>query len=504
VTTGQNLRINQRTFRLTGSDRVAAAAHNPFVPITPEFKLGVLIYFVVWRFFPELAQPFFSSSGSFGLEASRSAIAVCVQILILWPIMSNRFGGTPTGWLHPLILSSMIGIATELIKNPLALLDPVSTLGERTIQAHALLSGDALLVAQIETEFWTLLGLGITYAAFSQFQYRVKSKPLRTKTVPNGTKFAGIYLCFFAAALLLITGSGGVSSHMEALAFGRYRAISDEGILLVPITFLPSLCSLWYLYRPETIRNPLFLVAFGIAVLLQFVALGSRSGLFSSAIVLLLAWMFVHCRVPAVRLFVIGLSAILLLGFLGQVRSSGLSGDVDWGDLSGLQVEQAIQENQTEIALRRFRSGPEAIAARVPERVAYRYGETYIGGLLFFVPRSVWEEKPRGPGPTVMALLFEGRSTVQGYQGGGQPAGGAGEAYFNFGYPGMIIIFMLFGLFLKAMTALAIARPTPLVITFLIILGLDFSTPSTTAIVPFLQKTVLLLIVDRLLRRRIA
>ena len=52
---------------------------NPFVAIAPEFKIGILIYFVIWRIFPELVQPFLMASGDFSSELARSLTSLATS-----------------------------------------------------------------------------------------------------------------------------------------------------------------------------------------------------------------------------------------------------------------------------------------------------------------------------------------------------------------------------------------------------------------------------------------
>lgn len=478
-----------------------AAAENPFVAISPGFKIGVLLYFVIWRIFPDLVQPFVMITSDVSSAVARSMISLCVSALILWPIMANRFGGMPTGWLHPLVLPSLINIATGFIKEPATILDPVSAITSAQMPTHALATGSTLASAWLEVEIWELISLLAIYVAFTVFQPRFDGGRHFAR-VFDRRRWALVYAVFFAAALTIVIGSGGLEAHMASLASGRFRAIADSGILLVPVTFMPVISVLWFLHRPQDLRNAYFLVTFSVSVLLQFVIIGSRSGLFSAAVLLFLGWIYVHRRPPVVRLLMVGVAAVVLLGALGDIRQSGRSGEVELDQVMNLDLAEAIERSQQEVEERQYVSGPIGIAVSVPERVGYLYGDTYLGGLLFFIPRSIWEDKPRGPGPAVAALIFGDRSTLEGYEGGGIPAGGAGEAYFNFGYPGIILVHLLFGLFLKWVAGRVLARRDGESVMLLLLVGAELAAPTTGTIVPFLQKWVLLAVCYRFIFRR--
>lgn len=265
-----------------------------------------------------------------------------------------------------------------------------------------------------------------------------------------------------------------------------------SGHFLVINGFLPYAILLWYAYQPKALRKPIFLLGFTIAVVLQFIVTGSRSGLFSPVALLFAVWMFHNHRVPATRALLLGLIAILLLGVLGQVRQSGRSGVVDFSALTEFSVAAAWEMTVEELIARR--TGTDiAVAALVPEQRGFLYGTTYVAALTFWVPRAIWRDKPRGAGAHAAALLFGQSETMDNYSGGGFPVNGAAEAYWNFGYLGVVIIFGLFGTVLSAVSWWIFRDPgNPFAVITLMIVNFSLTTPSTTAIVPALQTFVLL------------
>lgn len=475
---------------------------NAFVEITWEYRLLISIYFVVWIILPQVAEPFFAFGPNLDLVVALSLLSIIESALILWPIVSTRFGNTQIGWLHPLVLPALLSIASSLIKSPISLADPIANLGHTTITAHMLVTGRSLLSAQMEVKFWSVLALICTYVAFWFF-----SPP--AKFVLNRPKIASRFRFFITVGAILLLAivvfslSGGIMEHIAKLAGGRFRTFGTLGILIVPITFLPLLMLLWYLYRPPSFRQPWFIALFVIAALLQFMVLGSRSGLFSAIILLFLGWIYLNRKLPLVRIFLIGMLAILTLSTLVQIRQIGSTTDSQFSSDLPTSISQSIEKNRIEVAARQYVSGPIGIAARIPRQNDYMMGQTYVGGLLFFVPRSIWRDKPRGPGPTLYAVVFSGLSDAEGYEGMGTPPSGEGEAFMNFGYLGIILIYSLFGIFLKWVAVRGITRRTPYMVAFLILVGSSLSAPSTTAIVPFLQSWVMLALSDRFIARKL-
>jgi hypothetical protein len=265
-----------------------------------------------------------------------------------------------------------------------------------------------------------------------------------------------------------------------------------SGHFLVINNFLPYVMLLWYAYQPKALRSPIFLMGFVAAVVLQFVVTGSRASLFSPAALLLAVWMFHNRRVPATRALLLGLVAVLMLGVLGEVRNSGRDGSIDFSALTEFGVTAAWEMSQEELGARRLGTAL-AVAAMVPEQEDYLLGTTYVAALAFWLPRSIWRDKPRGVGAHAAALLFGGRETMDDYSGGGYPVNGAAEAYWNFGYLGVLAVFGLFGALLSAVFRWACRDPgNPFALIALLIVNFGLTTPSTTAIVPALQTLVLL------------
>jgi oligosaccharide repeat unit polymerase len=307
----------------------------------------------------------------------------------------------------------------------------------------------------------------------------------------DGFKLSIFFVLCLLVALYFLHSQGGILAHMATLAGGRFRMRELSGHFLVINNFLPYILLLWYAYRSKALRSPVFLAGFAIAVLLQFVVTGSRSGLFTPIALLLSMWMYHNQRVPATRALLLGLLAVLMLGVLGEVRTSGHGGSIDFSALTEFRVSSAWEDSQE--ALEQLRLGTDlAVAAMVPEHQDYLFGTTYVAALAFWVPRSIWRDKPRGAGAHAAALLFGGRETMDGYRGGGYPMNGTAEAFWNFGYLGVVGIFGLFGMVLGAVCRWVCLNPeNRFALVALLIVNFGLTTPSTTAIVPALQTMVL-------------
>lgn len=90
---------------------------------------------------------------------------------------------------------------------------------------------------------------------------------------------------------------------------------------------------------------------------------------------------------------------------------------------------------------------------------------------------------------------------MQGYEGAAYPVGAPAEAYWNFSWPGVILIFMAFGGFTRALSDWYAHEPQNPVAALVVILAVfHFSSPSTVSMVSFLQAVTLLAFTILLIR----
>lgn len=493
--------MTSTTLNVAQSFKRESVAPNPFVQIPRGFKAAIVIYFVVWRIFPlsgELADAVTEM-------AVTHTIAVVLQILthclLLYPFLCSRFAGSRIGWAHPLILPTMISIAVGVLRAPHSLLAPLTIFSPLPEFSHPLIGNwpiEQVRQAQLKANFISFLALLATYIGFSIVRF-TKTPAWRLPSLRQWV-LGVVFLGLLAVVFYFLQRQGGILEHMASLGGGRFRMRALVGHFLVLNKFLPYLLIFWYLFNPKIIRNPMFIAAFVVAGLLQFMVTGSRSGLFVPFAALLVAWMLINHRLPAVRSAVLGLVAFLLLGALGQVRSSGQDGRVDFSSVFEASLFENWGQTQEELAGRQSGSHL-GVSAFVPNDVDHLFGRSYVAALAFWIPRTVWPEKPRGIGAHYSALIAGGAGTMEGFQGGGIPVSAPAEAYWNFSWIGVLSIFLLFGMLLRFIADYRENSPTcPIAAMALVLVVFQFSSPSTVSLVSFLQNATLLLITIMLAR----
>lgn len=470
---------------------------NPFISISDTIRIIVVVYFILWRLFPSFALYTGNSQTPAIYMLSIVCTVAITEVLILLPFFFRSFAGTPIGLLHPLIMPTLISLMLDFIKNPELVLNPISiwygdtTISNFYISTH--LPPNSIIEAHLRRNVINLVSIIFTYVGFVTICWRTDLSSSRLIEL-NGGRLTVLYILFLLVVLFFLQQQGGLLTHMASLASGRFRMRELSGHILVVNSFLPILLILWYAHRPNALSSYIYVAAFILATVLQFLVSGSRSGLFIPVAMLLAIWMFHNRRLPTVRAFILGLVAVLLVGILGDVRRSGNGGEVDFSALTQFNLESALENSKGELKSRKKNTGL-AIAALVPEQQKHLYGATYVAAATFWLPRSVWRNKPRGAGAHAAALLYSNRSSMEGYSGGGFPVHGTSEAYWNFGYLGVVVIFFFYGIVLKLTTHWVLCdRHNPFAIVFLVLVVFSFTDPATTIVVPFFQKLVLLYI----------
>ena len=483
----------------------APLTSNPFIPISAMAQRFIIVYFIGWRIVP--AMSVFSAESSVPLGHAIGIIFVrfATECLLLLPFIKNRFAGAPIGWLHPLVMIPSISIIFGILRNPASLLQPFLIWTQvQAAPSHILLPGwsdELLLDAQLLMNIATLIASVSTLAGFTLF--RLRWRRFTRRIALRQLRLGMIFLFCTAVVFLFLQHQGGVLNHMATFAGGRFGMRETAGQFLVLNAMLPYILLLWYLYRPTTLRNWLFIAAALFAVMMQFVLTGSRSGLITPIAAFLMAWMYVNRKVVGALAILLGLVAILLLNVLGEIRRSGRDGEVNFSSLSEFNIIEAWEASQQELRERAI-NADFVVFAMVPEEVGHIHGITYLAAIGFMIPRAIWRNKPRGGGAYAAALLFERAPTADHYRGAAYPINGVAEAYWSFNLPGVILIFLFYGLVIRVIVDWVCFDPdNPFAITALILLVLTLDTPSTDSIISFLQAVTIFGVIYLFAARRI-
>lgn len=474
----------------------APAAHlserNPFVPIAWPWRVGVLLFVLVYRILlPGAEQILYPGSAPLGAE--RMVLDVLYEAVLFAPLLFYR---REWGWLHPLLFPSLFSLAKAVLTAPGQLLAPLGLFyapPDLPLFHVALEQWDQVDIARamIKAKLIMLLGMCSYYFGFFLAPRppvpQVERLPARA-AAPKALAVVGLSLMLFTAFMQM---RGGVGAHLASFGLGRFNAVGGLGHFSVLILMGTTAALIWFAVDETTVRNPWFWATAGLVIPLSFLLSGSRSSVISTGVLFVIVWMIRTQKVPAARGLVLGVTAIFLVGALGALRESTYTGRVDWTVLTDVDVAEMVAAGQQEMQNRGESGAMVPLVAKVPERVDFLYGQSYLAAIFFFIPRAIWEEKPRGVGPMTNAYIYHDEEMRPGtiIRGSGIPPGALGEAYWNFYYPGVVLVYLLHGMFNWWLAAL-LRRNADVPAVWVVYALTLLMSPTSTTIVGWLQALI--------------
>lgn len=459
---------------------VREAPANAFVQFGVAVRIAIVIYVVTLKVIvPAVLAPRQLS----GSTAAVLWIANLVQYgLLLFPIIALP---KRVGWLHPLTFPFLWALAKGFpgdIARLTVLASPTTAPVPATHDVMPWALSDDLGNAMLAESLLTSLGLLAYYAGF--FLGPRFAVPKLPESRPRNAAGKMFMACLVGGVIgvLFIVSQGGIGGVISSWAGGRFRALRFAGPMIVLVGIMPASVMVWFALEPRSGRNPLFLASVVATCLFEFLMTGSRSAPIYVLIWLGMIWMLRERRLPLLRVAALGVTGILLIGLLGQLRRSGWEADREAveGDNSGL-VNDALIELQE-----RQRSDPSVgVVGRVMGGEPLLMGESYVGALLFFIPRVIWHDKPRGAGAIYVSKLYG-----QGDMSYGIPIGAVAEAFWNFHVVGVILVFFLYGMFHDWLARFLLGRPEDPARWVLFIATVFRLRPATDSFIPFMHLIV--------------
>ncbi len=478
--------------------RVRIGAPGELQRIPGVFQLVLGLYIILTSSFPTIVQGVaFGVDGAAGSEFAVAMVASFVRdLLILVPVLI--LANHPLGILHPLLLGVVVW--PLLVGLPSVIQEyggwagimagiPVAVPYFTGLPSHA---AATVWIAIAKYNGLEILGLVCTYAGFWFFKTAPKTRIPVPQVNPQAIRFVLIGLIGFSVFVLLflVYSRGGIGDHLASLGQGRFRALSSVGFVMV-ITDLGAVgLYVWIAARPDDVKSPLFLFFFAVVMVAQFVSNGSRSSALTVPMMVGLTWALRKQKVPWRTALALVPILFLLLGLLGAIRTASWSGQTAGEVLSNAGFVDSFSNAQREVESRRAQSAPVPIVERGFEVTGGpMLGRSYVAVLVAFIPRNVWEDKPRGP-DSLYAQYFLGAPR----EGQGIPVSATAEMYWNFNVYGLVLLSLIYGGLLRvAYNAYWRRYPSPVAIVFygLVVTAFQFAT---SRLVELEQHLVLLLI----------
>ena len=477
------------------------AAH----PTVPRVFQAVLIAYILLT--GELVSG--AQAALFGLQGGGDAaftaavlLAIALDIARIAPLF--LYSRHPLGILHPLILTTVLW--PLLIAMPrtidewgglggLLLGEPVSP---PFYSGLGWLPGPEIWQAVAWSNLCALVALLSIYAGYALAHDRrmqaggaPKSRAHREFYGKRLRALAILLIGISVAVLVVLTSlRGGLALHLADMARGRFRSLAGLGPLVSAVDLGMVALIVWVAARPGDVKQPLFLILMVVVAAGEFISNGARSAAFAVFMMVGLTWALRTRRIPWRLALVLVPLFFLAFGALNIIRTSGLTGETAGQAIQATDTGQVLSRVQEEIELR------QSLESTVP--VIWEghdlmngplWGSSYGAAVFAFVPRWIWQEKPRGPG-SLYAQNFLGEVR----EGLAVPVNATAEEYWNFGIIGVILLSVLYGALIRYAHNFYIRRQdNPFVVGAFVLFVTTFH-PSTDDLVLFQQQAVLLLL----------
>lgn len=398
----------------------------------------------------------------------RSLIIAVAAIYLIFIGVQGRFSSTPTsvtgwvllaltvnmslllvpvvfykpsyGWFHPLVFGIFTAIIDHLRKTSTYI---------NGLQWHDALLGwnsESLTVLVAYDLALSTLSLVAYYIGF--FFSPTLGVPRVTFSQPRHLSRKVLLAVIFSAVVFAayMQTRGGIVAHLVSWGRGRSIELAGQFYWDFFIQFGVVACLIWLAIDRKAHLQVIFWGCAGTLLLIAFLTSGSRSIVIYYIILGLLVWQLRERKIAGVKLMIAVFISLVILSVLGEFRNSTSKFErgIDWDIMTQFFQTESIFGSATGELQERSGAGNGTfpILALVPDEVGFLYGSSYLAVLTLPIPRVLWPEKPGLVGGLVGDTFFAGSSF-------GVPPGPTGEAYWNFGIAGVLVVFFLFGVFHK-------------------------------------------------------
>lgn len=448
----------------------------PFVPMT-RFHRGaticLLAFYLLWIWVQQISDPTPTAASGWVFLALLANF-----LLLLLPVI---FYQPSYGWFHPFMFGLFLTMTEHLRRTVIYVYG---------LRAHVALPGwsEYNLTLLLASELGLCsLGLAAYYIGFWLGPKR--GIPLVTFSQPRRLVLKVVLAIAASIAVFLVymQTRGGVIAHIVSWGRGRRMELAGDSYWGFFIQFGLTACLFWLAMDRKAHFRPMFWGCAGASLLIAFLSSGSRSSIIYSIAMGLLVWLLRERKIAPTKILLFVFVAIFLIGLLGNFRRGTFDGEIDWSTLTNATSNEMtiVAAGLEEVAARSGeRDAVFPILAHVPKRVDFIQGSSYLAVLTLPIPRGVWEDKPGLLGGRTGETFFGIHAGV--------PPGPIGEAYWNFGMLGIPLVFLVFGIFYRWLTAVFCRyADQPAAIVIYIITLFRLSEPSSQAIVHWLITLVL-------------
>lgn len=429
----------------------AAVEESPFLPLGQVVRCAFLFYLFAYRvIFPLFAA--LTNDGARDLLEMRFIAELFYTCLIAYPFIFYR---REYGWLHPLVLPVFWELGKALAKNPLTLIFPFDfPLVDFTVETHS--AAAVLSMSNIDLA-WARLQLTLVYclahaAYLAMFLFGPTFKVPRLRLYrPQriGLVASAFIVTAMGLASVFVVAKGGVSELLVAMRGGRHVLFEGYGQYVNAALLAPTIALAWYVYEKRPLTNVFFLGGLAASLITALIVSGSRGSVILSGLTLMLLWWKRRGKAALLPMVAGAVLGLVVLGGFGSIRQAYTTTSVDTSVFNPTQLGSTIQHAYDEISIRDDEESALAVMVGSTKK-GLLWGRSYLNAAVFWIPRAIWDDKPVGVDFYNMWINFNDNqlsSTPRDWGTWGIPVNGEMEAYWNFGLPGVLVVFGLLGAF---------------------------------------------------------
>lgn len=412
---------------------------NPFLSISKHQKAFLIILLVLYNIFVHLS--WLMGTNDFGVH----------QLVMLWSMSLYLFVlGAPfiidynsKGWFEPLFFTSLSYVVSFAAKKT-----NLHLTGMLFNEGVPGFSYDELTDLVTFENLLNTLSVLATYLGYSLFFSNSKTIFKYERKTNIWPAVITLYVALIAVTAYYVQKSGGVWNHLVNVSRNvETRQFDSEFVSVSSLDAIISMSSVILVFvvahSNNKVSNLIMIFLVALTCILAFLGNGRRSSVIYSIILWLSTKCLVSIRLQLKSLVFMVIISIFVFGSVaiwrGEVSSSRNTGEMP---LPSLSVSEMLNRSTDEIKVRSSTSAAiYPLLALVPTEVGLLYGQSYIENIYRLVPRLIWPDKPRGVDYKAGQIFFSANW--------GMPVGAVGEAYWNFHIPGVGLVFICFGAFLR-------------------------------------------------------
>lgn len=290
-------------------------------------------------------------------------------------------------------------------------------------------------------------------AYYSRFAKRIAFR-LPVPRTGQHSRAAFLFLTAFSLFLIaeLAKDSGGIIRFF-LIGYNSTAEMVGKGYLAAGISWL-WVSSLFLLYRYSARRQRIDLLLFAgssTALIGMYLLLGDRHNIMNGGLAAVLFWHHAIRPVSLKKLAVVGILSFLVLNIVGQLRNSNYESLSDYWEKTTSAYSRGVSSSDdamfytltTGEFVVPFETFPQMLKS-VGATVNPQFGFTYLKAPLFFIPSAIFPQRPLPLSNWYIRTFYGGGYGLN----EGRQFFFLSEGYLNFGYSGVFVTMIGWGLFL--------------------------------------------------------